>query len=137
MLHSLDSMKLALSLCSFFSKDTERKTPLSILIQIKLDHHSQNKTGTDFHEASQIIKVLNESPKLKFCGFMAIGPKSEKETLDFLYKDFVKEASSIIKRENIDRPIISLGMSRDFLSAIEAGSTCVRIGSRIFNSEAV
>ena len=135
MLHSLDSVSLALKLSSFFFKDKERQTPLLVLIQIKLNHSSEDKTGTDFHEAKKIIEIISQNPKLQFRGFMAIGPKSDKRTLDLLYKDFIKNASSIVSAENVKNPIISLGMTRDYPSAIQAGSTCIRVGSRIFDLE--
>ena len=37
------------------------------------------------------------------------------------------------KLHNIDRPIISMGMSESFEEAIECGSTMVRIGRSLFN----
>ena len=36
------------------------------------------------------------------------------------------------KRHNIDRPIISMGMSESFEIAIEEGANLVRIGRRLF-----
>ena len=70
---------------------------------------------------------------------MAIPPKCEKSEENAQYfckmrKIFIDISHLNVDNSNMD--ILSLGMSDDYLSAVECGSNLVRVGSSIFGKRA-
>ena len=66
---------------------------------------------------------------------MTMAPKCQN---DAEYEKYFTETYNLIidiwkeKLYNIERPIISMGMSGSFETAVRCGSTCVRVGSLLF-----
>lgn len=105
--------------------------PLNICIQLKLDQ-DPTKAGASPHELLSLAAAIVACPRLTLRGLMVIATKSS-STLR-LEKNFNQAAECYRKLQQcypaID--ILSMGMSQDFVSAIRAGATMVRVGSKIF-----
>ena len=66
---------------------------------------------------------------------MTMAPKCEKkEDYRKYFRETYEQCLDIWTKKlyNIDRPIISMGMSESFEPAIEEGSTVVRVGRALF-----
>ncbi len=118
-IHSLDNEKLAKKI-----SDEQKKHNVKpkIFIQINLGEESQ-KSGImkkhlfDFYEFSKSLD-------LDIIGTMCIPPFNQDSS------NFFSQMSKLNEKINLTE--LSMGMSSDYLSAIEYKSTYLRIGSNIF-----
>ena len=105
---------------------------LNVCIQLNVDNES-SKAGVCHEDILKLAAHIITLPRLTLRGLMVI-PKPE--------QDANKQVSSFLRvratLEHINRQLgiamdtLSMGMSHDFESAIQAGSTIVRIGTAIF-----
>ena len=118
-IHSLDSKKLADKI-SLHQKEQNLQTKL--FIQVNIGNEKQ-KSGI---LKSEVVDFYNycKSLDLDILGLMCIPPFNKDST------EFFKEMR--VLNEKIKMEDLSMGMSSDYLHAIENGSTFVRIGSSIF-----
>tara|TARA_B100000674_G_scaffold27275_1_gene19056 strand:+ start:292 stop:954 length:663 start_codon:yes stop_codon:yes gene_type:complete len=118
-IHSLDSKKLADKI-SFQQKEQDIKR--KIFIQVNIGNEDQ-KSGISTDETLDFYNYCKQI-NLDIIGLMCIPPNN---------KDSSKYFEEIKKiNEKLDLQELSMGMSSDYLNAIEKGSTFVRIGSNIF-----
>nr|WP_314739474.1 YggS family pyridoxal phosphate-dependent enzyme [uncultured Haemophilus sp.] len=107
--------------------------PLNVLIQINISDEA-SKSGIQPEEMLPLAEKISQLPRLKLRGLMAIPqPESEPEQ----QKIALRKMKVLFDRlqasfEGIDT--LSMGMSDDMASAIECGSTMVRIGTAIFGA---
>ena len=115
----MDSKKLADKI-SLHQKEQNLQTKL--FIQVNIGEEKQ-KSGI---LKSEVVDFYNycKSLDLNILGLMCIPPFNKDST------DFFKEMR--VLNEKIKMEDLSMGMSSDYLHAIENGSTFVRIGSSIF-----
>ena len=118
-IHSLDSPKLANKLSDEINKKSKK---IKIFIQINLGGETQ-KSGISPSDL-EIFYRNCLSLKLDIIGTMCIPP----ENLD--PKPFFKDLLQLNKKINLSE--ISMGMSNDYLDAVEYQSTYLRIGQGIF-----
>ena len=118
-IHSLDNEKLAKKISD--EQQKQNKKP-KIFIQINLGEEDQ-KSGiliNDLIEFYNYSKNLN----LNIIGLMCIPPFNEDST------KFFQKMSQL--NEKINQKELSMGMSSDYMKAMEYKSTFLRIGSNIF-----
>lgn len=84
-----------------------------------------------------LIQELNAKSNLKIQGLMTIAPfiSSDKTRPYFrrmrsIFDTLTNKCDSL---ENVEMKILSMGMSNDYITALEEGSTMIRIGSAVFN----
>ena len=131
MIHSLDSISLA--------KEIDRQAKkhgkiMDVLIEINIGKE-ENKSGIMPEDAERFFDEVEAFENIRVRGFMTMAPKCEKK--EDYYKYFDRTYKLVLdiwakKRHNIDRPVISMGMSESYREAIEMGSTVVRVGRRLF-----
>lgn len=120
-LHSLDSLKLARIL------NGERTSPLPCFIELHLTDN-EAKSGVKEEDLPAFIEGLKEYPKIQVIGFMAM---SDKEMSEEQKKTIFSKAKSIAERYGYKE--LSMGMSDDYLLAIECGATVLRLGRILTN----
>jgi len=123
---SLDGQHLAQAVNNQAQKRCKK---VKCLLQVKLTD-KQTQGGVDLALAQELINTVRaQYPYIDLAGIMAIAPiVQNKEELRPLFKE-VKNLFD----NNFDRgDYLSLGMSEDFETAVEEGSTLPRIGSAIF-----
>ena len=118
-IHSLDNLKLANKLASEIHKKNKK---VKMFIQINLGGEKQ-KSGIDPNDLEVFYKNCL-SLKLDIVGTMCIPPDEQDPKL------FFKELLNL--NDKIKLPEISMGMTNDYLDALEYGSTYLRIGTGIF-----
>lgn len=121
-IHSLGSEKLALTLQK---EENLLNKKIKYFIQINLAEEI-NKNGIQISEADNFIKFCKNDLSLNIIGLMCIPPKNSKP--DFYFS----QLTEISRRNNLLE--LSMGMSSDFISAINNGATYIRIGSGIFGA---
>jgi hypothetical protein len=130
LIHAVDTEKLAEALSSFGLKHD--KTP-QILIEINTSGE-QAKKGFSVEETVDKVLKIHALQNVKIRGLMTMAPFVDDITL-------IRKSFSTLKRKfdeistQLKDPefnILSMGMSGDFETAVEEGSTLVRIGTGIF-----
>lgn len=121
-IHSLDSEKLAKELSK---RQKEKDRNLGYFIQINLGSEEQ-KGGIEISELKNFNDYCVNELNLSVLGLMAIPPNDNNPEKHF------KRISELNKQLNFR--YLSIGMSNDYLKAINYGASHVRIGSSIFGS---
>jgi len=120
-IHSLDNFKLAKKISE---EQKKHKIKPKIFIQINIGNEPQ-KSGII---KSQLTEFYNECLNLglDIVGTMCLPPLDKDPNI---YFSEMKKITSILNLNDI-----SMGMSDDYLKAIEYSATYLRIGSRIFGA---
>ena len=118
-IHSLDNLKLAKKISEEQKKYSNKP---KIFIQINIGGEIQ-KTGLNKNNINEFYKEC-QSLDLDIVGTMCLPP------LDIDPKIFFSEMKKINLNLNLNE--LSMGMSSDYIEAIEYNSTYLRIGSNIF-----
>ena len=123
-IHSLDNLKLANKLAKEIH---EKNKEIKIFIQINLGGEKQ-KSGIEPSNLEVFYKNCL-ALKLNIIGTMCIPPDNQDP------KPFFKEMLNLNNKINL--PEISMGMTNDFLEAVEFKSTYLRIGTGIFGKRSI
>ncbi len=118
-IHSVDSEKLAKKIADEQLK-TQRK--IKIFIQVNIGNENQ-KTGINKNEINKLVNYCKKLD-LNVVGFMCIPP------VDTDPSNYFNEMHKI--NEFYDFKELSMGMSSDYLEAVQHHATHLRIGSNIF-----
>jgi len=118
-IHSVDSIKLAKKIADEQFKQNKN---LKLFIQVNIGKEAQ-KSGIKIDQIEDLIN-LSKQLNLNVVGLMCIPPVNEGPDKYF------KEIKSLNQKFNLKE--ISMGMSSDYLKAVENSSTYLRIGSSIF-----
>lgn len=105
-----------------------------VFIQVNISGE-ESKSGCPPSEVEKLIRAARSLKGVSVNGLMSIGtPPTESQTLidrrEFV--DLRNLRDELEKRCSISLPELSMGMSNDFVEAIEEGATVVRVGSAIF-----
>ena len=105
-----------------------------ILIEVNIAEEPQ-KSGISPAEADDVFSFAADCGGIFLKGLMAIPPADASECEKYNYFDAMRKLYVDMrakKYDNSDVCILSMGMSRDYETAIRAGSNTVRIGTAIF-----
>tara|TARA_B100001093_G_C26425633_1_gene841770 strand:- start:63 stop:713 length:651 start_codon:yes stop_codon:yes gene_type:complete len=119
-IHSLDSSKLAKKISE---EQNKTKKKLKIFIQINIGKEEQ-KNGINEEELNDFYKFCTKDLDLDIIGLMCLPPINTNTSKYF------QEMEKLAK--NISIKNLSMGMSEDYLAAVENGGNFLRIGSKIF-----
>ena len=118
-IHSVDSMKLARKIADEQQKQNKN---VKLFIQLNIGDEEQ-KSGVNVDQIDDLI-TFSKKLNLNIVGLMCIPPVNKEPDKYF------KEIKDLNNKFNL--PEISMGMSSDYLKAVENSSTYLRIGSSIF-----
>jgi len=134
MIHSIDSFKI-LKTINDEARNAGRIIPCLLQFHIASE---ESKFGFSYDEAFQLLSdiKLSELENVIISGVM--GMASFTDDTELINKEFFtlheifQKLKDVFFQDNDNFREISMGMSHDYLIAIENGSTMVRIGSTIF-----
>ena len=121
-IHSVDNQKLADALAK---NQRNLNRNLKYFIQVNIGNEIQ-KSGIPVNELDSFYNYCINEINLKIIGLMLIPPIDQNTDKYFKSLD---ELNKSLGLENM-----SMGMSADYVEAIQHGSTFVRLGSSIFGS---
>lgn len=107
--------------------------PLNICIQLNSSNEA-SKSGIQTDELIQLAEAITHLPNLKLRGLMAIPAPTNDVSMQHQQFRRVKAAFSALQQHGFDVDTLSIGMSDDYMAAIEEGATIVRVGSAIFGA---
>ena len=127
MIESVDSLRLAeeINRCA-----EQRGVVMDVLTEVNIADEP-SKTGATLYELHELIEAINSLKSLRFRGIMVIPPMS----IGTRYFEAAQKLLIDIKGKKLDNNninILSMGMSSDYVEAVECGSTIVRIGRSLF-----
>ena len=131
LIHSVDSLRLAEEISSQAKK---KQVEADILIEVNIAQE-ESKFGTSRAEALSLVEAAAGLPNIHVKGLMTIAPFVENPEDNRKYFRQIKELSVDIIEKNIDNvsmSVLSMGMTNDYMVAVEEGATMVRVGTGIF-----
>ncbi len=133
LIHSVDTYRLAEEI-NIQAKKMKRIVP--ILIEVNIAKES-SKFGILPEEALLLTEEISKLDSLRIEGLMTIAPYTENPEENRPYFQQIKNLSVDIANEKIDNVsmnTLSMGMTGDYMTAIEEGATIVRVGTGIFGA---
>ena len=129
LIHSVDSVKL-LNEIDKQSKKINRI--INVLIQVHIAKE-RTKSGFSYDEAEILLSKKNNLKNINIIGLMGMSTfTSDKKIISNEFKKLNEFYVKWKSKHNFS--ILSMGMSNDYMLAIENGSNLIRIGSLIFGS---
>jgi len=126
LMHSLDSVKLARALQK---KAAELGIVQPVLIQVNLAGEVQ-KAGVVPDALPELIRETGQMDHLDLQGLMLMPPLAGDPEESRPYFAGLRKMRDSLEQETGRRlPHLSMGMSQDFVQAVEEGATLVRVGS--------
>ncbi|MDD5831876.1 MAG: YggS family pyridoxal phosphate-dependent enzyme [Clostridiales bacterium] len=133
LIHSVDSLRLAEQI---EKESAKRDTVTNILIEVNVADE-ESKWGFTPEETEAAVRHISGYEHVHVCGLMTSAPITEDPESNRVYFRQLKELFDHIgeqKIENTDMRILSMGMTGDYIVAVEEGSTMVRVGTGIFGA---
>lgn len=131
LIESVDSVRLA----GIIGKESLKIGKVTeILLEVNIGEE-ESKSGFLADELMSAVSEISKIEGIKVKGLMAIPPICNIADENIQYFSKMRQLFIDIKDKNIDNismDILSMGMSDDFETAIEYGSTQVRIGTLLF-----
>jgi pyridoxal phosphate enzyme (YggS family) len=104
----------------------------NVLLQVNIAGES-TKFGCSPEAARGLAEAMNALPRLSLCGLMTIAPFAPEPERSRPHFAGLRELRDKLEAETgLKLPTLSMGMSGDFVVAVEEGATHVRIGTAIF-----
>jgi len=131
MIHSVDSVELAREIdrrCEKINK------VMDVLVEINIGEE-EAKGGISPSEIYGFLDEISQFSHICVKGIMTMAPKCEKKEE---FTKYFKETYSIFldishkKLHNIDRTVLSMGMSDSYTVAVSEGASLVRVGRAVF-----
>lgn len=135
---TVDSLKLASKLdAARASNDTASPSPpLDVFVQVNTSGEA-SKSGVAADADGELLALVQhirqQCPRLRFAGLMTIGERGD-TSADFELLRSVRQRLAAALDVPLDSIGLSMGMSGDYETAIDMGSTNVRVGSSIFGA---
>jgi len=133
LIHSVDSP----GLCEEIQKKAEKyNRTIDVLVEVNTSLEA-TKFGVKPEQAIELIHIADGFPNVQLKGLMTIGPFTEnKEESRVSFKTLRSIFDEANRSGNLKKPlqVLSMGMTHDYETAIEEGSTMVRIGTAIFGT---
>jgi hypothetical protein len=130
-LHTIASVKHAKTLNAHWT----HSEPCRVYVQVHTSDE-ETKSGCAPSEVVEVASYIwSECPKLSLAGLMTIGaPGQSEDNPDFGLLRTCRDHVATHLHIPPETLGLSMGMSDDYLTAIHQGSTCIRIGSRLFGT---
>ncbi len=131
LLHSLDSLSLAEEINRRMLALGRR---MDVLVQVNVADEV-TKFGLRPAETEEFIDAVRTLPGLRIKGLMTIGPNvRDPEEIRPVFRQLrmLAEQVKTIGFPGVELTHLSMGMSNDYIVAVEEGATLIRLGSIIF-----
>lgn len=131
LIHSVDTYRLAEEINIQAKK---KNVTVPILVEVNIAEE-ESKFGISKEDAILLVEEISHLENVRIKGLMTIAPNVENPEDNRQYFQKIKQLSVDITNKNIDNvsmEILSMGMTGDYMVAIEEGATMVRVGTGIF-----
>ena len=125
--HTVDSALLAGALAAEAARGGRR---LPVLVQVN-PTGEPTKRGVPVARVEALLQAVLAHPSLRLEGLMAIPPPGGSRTHFRAVREARDHAAT---RLGVELPHLSMGMSNDFVVAVEEGATLLRLGRALFGA---
>lgn len=130
-LHSLDRLSLA--------KEIQKRAeaPVDCFVQVNVSGE-ESKSGVKPENLEEVILQLANYDKVRVVGLMTMAPfTQDEEWIRKIFRSLCNLRDQIAAKnwEHAPCNLLSMGMSNDYIIAIEEGATHVRIGTALVGTE--
>lgn len=133
LIHSVDSLRLAEQI----QKEAEKHSlTVRVLLEVNVANE-ESKWGFTPDETVEAVKAVAAMQNVHVCGLMTSAPMTEDAESNRVYFRQLRKLFDDIRAmniENVDMQVLSMGMTGDYIVAVEEGSTLVRVGTGIFGA---
>ncbi|MDH5666784.1 MAG: YggS family pyridoxal phosphate-dependent enzyme [Nitrospira sp.] len=136
MIHSVDSLELAQEIDR---RAMEAGCLQDILLEVNIGGEP-TKAGFQPEDLKSVVPTMAALPHIRVKGLMTIPPPAdEAESVRGYFRRLRELAESIAAQKiaGVTMDELSMGMSNDYMVAIQEGATFVRVGSAIFGARDV
>lgn len=131
LIHTVDSLAFAQTLARRLPDSAPRQ---AVLIQVNIGAEAQ-KAGVAETELPRLVEDVLALPRLELRGLMCLPPFFDDGDAARPFFARLRELrDGLATRFGVPLPELSMGMSGDFVQAVEEGASLVRIGTDIFGS---
>jgi pyridoxal phosphate enzyme (YggS family) len=128
LVQSVDSLALA--------EELERRAAAlgvtqRVLLQVNVAGEAQ-KSGCALDEAPALARAVARLPRLGLEGLMTLAPLTD--DVDVQRRTFggLRRLRDALQEDGLRLPALSMGMSADYATAVEEGTTMIRLGTALF-----
>jgi len=128
LVQSVDSLALA--------EELERRAAAlgvtqRVLLQVNVAGEAQ-KSGCALDEAPALARAVARLPRLGLEGLMTLAPLTD--DVDVQRRTFggLRRLRDALQEDGLSLPALSMGMSADYATAVEEGTTMIRLGTALF-----
>lgn len=128
---SVNSVALAEALSARFAA-----SPMDVCLEVNIGQESA-KTGVGLSEVLPLLEKAASLPGIRVRGLMCIPPEETKPGENRRYFEQMRHLFVDIKNkksDNISMDYLSMGMTHDYIEALQEGANIIRIGSAIFGA---
>jgi pyridoxal phosphate enzyme (YggS family) len=130
LVHSVDSLELA--------EDLDRRAAAAgirqrVLVQVNMAGEGQ-KSGCAPADAPALVRRVAALTALALDGLMTMAPLTDE--VDVQRRTFrgLRQLRDALQEEGLWLPTLSMGMSGDYVTAVEEGATVIRLGTALFGT---
>ncbi len=131
LIHSVDSVSLAAQI----DKEAGKKDKImDVLLEVNIAGE-ESKWGFTADETLDAVKEISSLSNIRVRGLMTSAPYTEDAETNRIHFRNLKSLFDKMKRADIpgvEADILSMGMTGDYIVAVEEGATMVRVGTGIF-----
>ena len=133
LIHSVDSIRLAKQI-----SDEAQKQSIEIPVLLEVNvAREESKFGFFTEETEDACREISKMPGIRVKGLMTSAPYVANPEDNRMYFRQLKQLCVDINAKNIDNinmDVLSMGMTNDYIVAIEEGATHIRVGTAIFGA---
>ncbi len=128
LVQSVDSLALAEELAR---RAAARDVTQRVLLQVNVAGEAQ-KSGCALDEAPALARAVARLPRLGLEGLMTLAPLTD--DVDVQRRTFggLRRLRDALQEDGLWLPALSMGMSADYATAVEEGTTMIRLGTALF-----
>ena len=131
MIHSVDSVRL-LEIINREAEKIGRRVKVLLEVHVAKEETKSGFTSEEFELRILNLELRERFPWVEVCGVMGMATNTDDQAE---WRRCFREIKALAsKLSTLNTKHVSMGMSDDYLIAIEEGSNMVRIGSTIFGS---
>lgn len=133
LIHSVDSVKLGEEIDK---RAKQHGIVMPVLVEINIGDE-ESKHGVSYDEAEQLVVQLSKFSGLTVRGLMTVAPyvdnpEENRKLFAKMRKLFIDIGAK--NYDNVSMDYLSMGMTNDYVVAVEEGANIVRIGTGIFGA---
>ena len=131
LIHSIDSLSLAEKISTYFEGQNQRQ---AVLLQVNVSGE-EAKFGMTPAQLEDQLSSFGQLKGIQVQGLMTIppqNPEAENSRQYFSALRVLRDKFQAMNIEGVELKELSMGMTNDYLIAVEEGATLVRVGTGVF-----